>query len=233
MTRPSAPETANPVRRRGRPPLPPDNSTRERLLDAAAQLLAERNYSQVSVREITEAAGQSLGALNYHFGSKEGLLAALVRRAAPALIDERAKLLHDAELLHDRSARLRAVLHALIAPVIRWSREPATQQRHLPMLNRLRVDCPAELRALVEVDVKHLRPFAQALKCLLPGWSEAEVGWYLHFVLGIEHSIVSEPARLAALVGHSADIDDPESITQRVLDFVLPGWMAKGVDPPR
>src|SRR5829696_2389107 len=52
--------------------------TRQALLDAAARLFAERGVSEASVDAIAEAAGRTSGALYDHFGSKEGLLFALL-----------------------------------------------------------------------------------------------------------------------------------------------------------
>jgi AcrR family transcriptional regulator len=52
--------------------------TRQALLDAAARLFAERGVSDASVDAIAEAAGRTSGALYDHFGSKEGLLFALL-----------------------------------------------------------------------------------------------------------------------------------------------------------
>jgi AcrR family transcriptional regulator len=61
----------------------PEVDTRQRLLDAAEHLFAERGFAATSVRQITEAAGANLGAVNYHFRSKEGLYAdVFARRAA-------------------------------------------------------------------------------------------------------------------------------------------------------
>ena len=47
--------------------------TRDRLLDEAEVLFAEKGYSVVSVREITAAAKCNMGAVNYHFGGKKNL----------------------------------------------------------------------------------------------------------------------------------------------------------------
>ncbi len=50
---------------------------RERLIKAAEKLFAEKGFNGVSVREITNAACTHLSAVNYHFGSKEGLYLAV------------------------------------------------------------------------------------------------------------------------------------------------------------
>jgi AcrR family transcriptional regulator len=53
-------------------------ATRERLLRAAAELFASQGYDAVSVDEVAAAADRSSGALYAHFGSKQGLLRALL-----------------------------------------------------------------------------------------------------------------------------------------------------------
>ena len=53
--------------------LPRSDLTREKVLDAAEQLFAERGFNAVSVREITGAAEVHLSAVNYYFGSKKNL----------------------------------------------------------------------------------------------------------------------------------------------------------------
>jgi len=55
--------------------------SRERLIEAAMRLFAERGYRDASVQAIGEAAGISRGSIFWHFGSKEGLLWAVVQRA--------------------------------------------------------------------------------------------------------------------------------------------------------
>ncbi len=52
--------------------------TRARLLDAAAGLFAEQGVDAVSVDAVAEAAGRTSGAVYAHFGSKQGLLLALL-----------------------------------------------------------------------------------------------------------------------------------------------------------
>jgi AcrR family transcriptional regulator len=55
-----------------------NESTRERILEHARRLFAEKGFDATSVREITRAAGANLGAITYHFGSKESLYDAVL-----------------------------------------------------------------------------------------------------------------------------------------------------------
>jgi TetR/AcrR family transcriptional regulator, regulator of cefoperazone and chloramphenicol sensitivity len=58
-----------------------DQETRERLLNAAARLFAERGFAKVTVRDICQKARANVAAVNYHFGGKDGLYHAVMRTA--------------------------------------------------------------------------------------------------------------------------------------------------------
>lgn len=49
--------------------------TRKRLLDAAREVFSEHSFQGATVREICRRAEANVAAVNYHFGSKDGLLA--------------------------------------------------------------------------------------------------------------------------------------------------------------
>jgi AcrR family transcriptional regulator len=92
----------------------PRPGTRERLLATAEELFATRGIDAVSVRDITEAAGANTAAINYHFGSRRGLIDAIVRRRAEVLGARRAELL-DA-LDGPGPVDLRALIRAMVLP---------------------------------------------------------------------------------------------------------------------
>jgi AcrR family transcriptional regulator len=50
-------------------------------MNAARRLLARRDFTDLSVRQIAEAARVNAALVHYHFGSKHGLYAALVEQA--------------------------------------------------------------------------------------------------------------------------------------------------------
>ena len=52
---------------------------RDRLIKVAMSLFSERGFDGVTVRDIATAAGVSVGLMNHHFGSKEGLREAVDR----------------------------------------------------------------------------------------------------------------------------------------------------------
>jgi AcrR family transcriptional regulator len=58
-----------------------DGDTRERLVEAAKTLFAERGFEDVTVRDICRDANASLALVNYHFGDKLGLYEEVVDEA--------------------------------------------------------------------------------------------------------------------------------------------------------
>ncbi len=60
---------------------PAVQKTPERLVAAVERLLAERDDLDPPLRDITQAAGANVAAVNYHFGSKGALVTAVIERA--------------------------------------------------------------------------------------------------------------------------------------------------------
>lgn len=65
-----------------RPADEPKVPTKDKILDAAEELFAERGYYGVSIRDITRHAGVELALANYHFGPKEDLFRHVIARRA-------------------------------------------------------------------------------------------------------------------------------------------------------
>ena len=64
-----------------------DEHVRTRLLNAAVRVFDRKGYAGASLREIAEMAGVTKPAVYYHFGSKEGLLLAILRQAEQQVTD--------------------------------------------------------------------------------------------------------------------------------------------------
>ena len=47
--------------------------TKEKLIECAGKLAAQKGFALVTSKEICQMAGTNLAAINYHFGSREGL----------------------------------------------------------------------------------------------------------------------------------------------------------------
>ena len=87
--------------------------TRDKLLDVAGRIFADRGYRATTIREICIAAGANVAAVNYHFGDKLGLYTEVVQQAA------RLAEFHAAQIAIDPDAPAEAVLRTLVRARLR------------------------------------------------------------------------------------------------------------------
>ena len=116
--------------------------TRERLLVAATRAFAEHGIANASLLDITRQAGQrNRGAVHYHFGSREGLLAGVLAQHADFLRERELGLLEEAR---QRPGDLSAAIEAVV--------RPATELTETGWSGRCYVVIVAELIAAGQVE---------------------------------------------------------------------------------
>ncbi|MFE3060263.1 TetR family transcriptional regulator [Nocardia sp. NPDC059239] len=123
--------TAAPVRKRGRPPAAETVETRERIVEAAVDLFAEKGFHGTGVAEIGDRAQVQRGALYYHIGSKEELLFEILRSYID-LVDEDARLIAEGE--GDPVEKLRELIRSHVRLIIAHRREVAIHLRDVSAL---------------------------------------------------------------------------------------------------
>jgi len=93
--------------------IPPERSTRDRILDAAVQSLIEQGAARTTTLEVQKKAGVSRGALLHHFPTHAELLSAtvddLVRRNEQSVFELQEKL-HNAPDAVERAIRSLALM---------------------------------------------------------------------------------------------------------------------------
>ena len=77
-------------------------STRGQLVAAAAEILGEDGYAGTSMRAVAERAGVQLSLVHYHFGSKRGLLAAVLEDLTASLLERQQSLFDDGRPFADQ-----------------------------------------------------------------------------------------------------------------------------------
>ncbi|WP_233146379.1 TetR/AcrR family transcriptional regulator [Pigmentiphaga sp. NML080357] len=113
-------------------------ATRARILETAGQLFAERGYADTTSKAICERAQCNMAAVNYHFGSRDGLYLSLLKEVHKHLIslDYLARLAHSAQ---PPRQKLEAFLDGLTASLLNsegwhirlWAREVLAPSPHL------------------------------------------------------------------------------------------------------
>jgi AcrR family transcriptional regulator len=129
--------------------------TSERLLEAAGTIFAERGFRAATVREICEKAGANVAAVNYHFGDKEALYAAVLKRSHRA-----AEVKHPSDPGLGPRAPAEIRLEAFIEAFLRRIFDPSERAWLSRLTFRELLDPTAALDSLVE---EEFRPRARLL----------------------------------------------------------------------
>ncbi|MDO8396188.1 MAG: TetR/AcrR family transcriptional regulator [Bradyrhizobium sp.] len=192
--------------------------TRSAILSAAERLYADRGFGDVTLRDIVAAANVNLAAVNYHFGSKDELIAELFVTRSLATNRERLNELKAAEEAGGGRAGIDAIFRALVGPTLRGCLGPSSEgSTAARFMIRASIESVPPIRRIKNREVDHLRKFAAAMRRSLPGRAEADLYWGLHFALAMAHHTIRERERLTKLSEGLCDLDDVQGIIDRVV----------------
>jgi TetR/AcrR family transcriptional regulator, regulator of cefoperazone and chloramphenicol sensitivity len=124
-----------------------DQTTRERLLEVAGQVFAEKGFDRATGKEICERAGINTAAVNYYYGGIEGLYAAVIREAHSRFVTHAAAVAAIADKT-DARAKLEAILELIVRTLV----GPALSSWVLRVIGREVVAPSAALAALRETE---------------------------------------------------------------------------------
>jgi AcrR family transcriptional regulator len=205
----------------------PSDQTRTAILAAAERLYAERGFSDVTLRDIVSAANVNLAAVNYHFGSKDELIAELFVTRSLALNRERLRNLRAAEEQGGGRAEIADVLRALVGPTLRGCLGPENQRATAArFMIRVSIESVPPIRRIRNREIDHLRKFIAAMRRALPDRGDVELYWGLHFALAMAQQTVRDTERLAKLSEGQCDVDDVEDVIERVVRVAVMGLTA-------
>jgi AcrR family transcriptional regulator len=144
---------------------------REDLLSGARRVILERGVAKATARDIASAAGVSLAAIGYHFGSKEELItAALMESLGDGLGDGMEAIVHETAQLPLLNGF--AELWNRMPEVFAANREPLSAS----LENSVRVlRDPEAGRHLAEAAGEGYRGIAELLRAARPELSDAQV----------------------------------------------------------
>jgi AcrR family transcriptional regulator len=192
--------------------------TRGAILAAAERLYADRGFGDVTLRDIVAAADVNLAAVNYHFGSKDELIAELFVTRSLALNRQRLRELKAAEEEGGGTADISDILRALVGPTLRDGLGPDNQlSTAARFMIRVSIESVPPIRRIRNREIDHLRKFVAAMRRSLPNRSEVELYWALHFALAMAHQTVRDSERLTKLSEGKCDLDDVAGIIERVV----------------
>jgi AcrR family transcriptional regulator len=170
------------------------------------------------LRDIVAAADVNLAAENYHFGSKDELIAELFVTRSIATNRERLNELKAAEEAGGGRAEIDDILRALVGPPLRGCLGPdRARSTAARFMIRASIESVPPIRRIKNREVDHLRKFAAAMRRSLPDRSEVDLYWGLHFALAMAHHTIRESERLTRLSDGKCDLNDVQGIIERIV----------------
>jgi AcrR family transcriptional regulator len=218
-----------------------EKTTREKILDAAEKLFSENGFSATSVRAITTHAEVNLASLNYHFGSKEALIDAVLSRRIRPINQERIRLLDRSE--ERGEPLLEEILDAFLRPALHLAYEPHRGGRQfMQLMGRVHSESRDFFdRVLIPQFKEVLLRFEAAFQRVLPNLPGDELFWRVHFTVGamahtMAHSfsprtleaMKAAGSRTAASVtGDKAKSQDAEAVLAKLILYSAAGFRAE------
>jgi AcrR family transcriptional regulator len=174
----------------------PQSKSKLRLLDAAEQLFADRGFEAVSVRDVTQLAKANVAAVNYHFGSRDGMIAVVVMRYMMPVNQERLARLESVERKWSgKAAPLEEIIDAFVRPVVGIVRKSELSERlFCKLVGRIFAMQGDGLPEAVEAQMRDLiNRFTRAFAKALPTVPPEELVWRMHFLVGsIIHMLMNQ-----------------------------------------
>jgi AcrR family transcriptional regulator len=206
----------------------PARPARERILDAAEQLFAQRGFHGVPLRDIAQQAGVDVALISYHLGGKRELFTAVFERRAEVLNRERLELLEAVR----RAAlpgvpAIEAVVNAFTQPLLeRAARGGPGWNSYFALVAS--VNNSPEFAPLMMT--RHFNPlverFIAVLREALPGCPPREIYWGYHFLSGALTLTFAQTGRIDKLSDGLCRSSDLDSVLARLAPYMAAGFRA-------
>ncbi len=200
------------------------DNTRERILDSAERLFAERGFDGTSIRDVTADASANLAAVHYHFGSKEDLVREVLRRVVTPANAARIRMMDAADQCPG-GPFVGDLLRAFIQPELELARDLGPRGPGVIRLVGRMFSEPNEVVQSICMDLfgEVGGRFIMGLQRALPAVPQEEVVFRMQCVVGVLTFFMADttpgPWKLI-------DLNDPQRATGRLIAFLEPAMSA-------
>jgi AcrR family transcriptional regulator len=198
------------------------DDARQRLLETAEGLFAEKGFDGVGVRDITSAAGCNVAAINYHFGGKDKLYVEIMKGRMVALREIRLGSI--AEVMSKEGTTLedllRAFSWAFIDPLVDESR--GGQIMKLMMREMLDPHLPAEMFC-DEVIKPVMGAIVEALVKVCPGVEMNHIVLCVHSLIAQLMHTIHVSGMMANMEGDECQCPSFEAFVDHIVKFTAIG----------
>lgn len=202
--------------------------TRERILDAAEELFAQRGFAGVSVRQIMTQANADVSLAYYHFKSKQDLFDQVMLRRVEYINEIRLRALEDVESRHGEDApTVEEIIGAFTTPLLQHLVDDHDKWSHYYQLIA-QINNSPEMGG--EYMSRYFDPlvtrFIEALRRALPDCDPADLFWSYHFLSGALTLTFAETGRVDNLSGGACKSTDIGAVAERMPIFLAAGFRA-------
>ncbi|WP_328515319.1 TetR/AcrR family transcriptional regulator [Marinobacterium marinum] len=207
----------------------PGTDTSSRIIQAAEKLFAEQGFKETTMRQITTLADVNLAAVNYHFGSKKGLIHSVAEQSLTPLCEAIEEGLGRQE--DGSGPELMELMKVLAVALVRvHHRNDYALAVLMRLLDHAYRPSQQDLQQFLRDQYgKRIAVFLHYLRENTTGLSESEFFWRLHFLIG---SVIFTLSNMHALVELDQSTDqkdvEVEVILARMLPVICAGIQAKG-----
>ncbi len=205
--------------------------TRERILDVATRLFTEHGYAGTSIRMITGEAGTPVALVNYHFGSKRGLMEAVMERALGRHGGTRIRYLDKLEAeAGDEPVPVRTLVEAFLSSALRLTqRNDLSGTVFKQLVARAFYEPGPDASFFPEEYAETVERYKVAFGRALPHLSELDVIWRLYFMVGLVAYVIAgkDTMRITQQYGLDEHLGtDAAAVLDRLVPFLVAGFSA-------
>ena len=214
---------------------------KKRILDAAEELFATEGLEAVSLRDVTSKAKVSLASIHYHFGSRQGLVEAVIdRRLAP--VNKRRMMLFTKAQEEKGSEPLAAeeLLILFLCPLLDMISESKGGFVFMRLLGFANTDPQKDVQELLKAQYHDVTAeLSLRMRKALPEIPEEEMLWRLRFMAGAMSYAMLDQRVMGIFddslahdqgLGHDVDEVSRNAIVSRLVSFLTAG-MANSYSP--
>ena len=210
-------------------PKPAEQDRQTRILDAAENAIAELGFAGASLRHIVLEAQVNLATVYYYFGSKRGLMeAVLKRRFGPLRQEHLALLQHFEQAAGGRPLKVEKILEAMLLPPLRLMATASDKHHAITrLIGRIVAEPNTETQEMVRSQRAALRAaFLKALQRSLPKAPVPALVWRLEFAWGALAFILCNPRRIEIETHGACNPADTDNVLAEMIRCFAPGFQA-------
>jgi AcrR family transcriptional regulator len=188
----------------------PEAGPKRKLLDAAEQLVAVKGFEAVAIRDVTKLAGMNIAAVNYHFGSRDEMMALVMVRYARPINEERMARLDIAEQRWPgKVVPVEEILSAFVSPLFAQIQVSSlSEESCYRLIGRIFANHGDGMLQWIEKDFDQVsKRFTQAFARSQPSLGAEDLAARIHFILGALIHLLTHQSQLVDASGVALNME--------------------------